>query len=440
MSPLLITVIIIVLLLLFLSTGVPIAFCLLSLSTLAIMIFVGPHCLPIIVNAAFNQVRTEIFIAIPMFVLMASLLQHAGIGDLLYRAVYKWAGPLPGSIGVATMITCAILAAMSGVGATGTVVTSRLGLPEMLERDYSKDIAFGTVTAGGALGPIIPPSNLMIIAASYTGISVGSLFMAGVIPGLIIVLFSVIYIVGRGIIQPSACPPLPLSQRASWTDKFKSLGGALGPAILIFAVLGSIYAGIATPTEASGVGALGAAIFVALNRQFTFFNIKNALFATAKINAMIIWLVIGGGAFSSLLTITGLGNWLTDFILGFQFGFWGIIILQILIVLFLGMIIDPVAICMICLPIFVPISQSIGADPLWSATIFVIAATIGYITPPFGLNLFYMKGALMGTKYFNTPMSVIYKAVFPFVIAMVATLVLCMIFPMLIKYLPSLMN
>ena len=352
MTPLLTTIIIVLLLLLFLLTGVPIAFCLMGLSVIGLVWFVGPETLPVIVNAVFSQMRTEIFIAIPMFVLMATLLQHAGIGNLLYRAIYKWAGPLPGSIGVASMVTCGILAAMSGVGATGTVVTARLGLPEMMERNYSTDISFGCVTAGGALGPIIPPSNLMIIVASYTGISVGALFMAGIMPGIIILLLSVAYIIIRGLIQPSACPPLPPEQRASWGDKFRSLAWVLPPAALIFGVLGSIYGGITTPTEASGVGALGAAICVILNRQFTVNNIKNALFSTAKINAMIMWLVIGGGCFSSLLNLSGLGGVLTNFILGVQGGFWGIIALQTLIVLFLGMIIDPVAICMICLPIF----------------------------------------------------------------------------------------
>ncbi len=438
MSPLIIASIIIFLLLLFLLTGLPIAFCLLGLSVIGIAFFIGPSCLPIIVNSAFSQLRTEVFIAIPMFVLMATLLQYSGIGTSLYKTVHKWAGPLPGSLGVASMLTCSLLAAMSGVGATGTVVTARLGLPEMMERKYHPDIAMGCVTSGGALGPIIPPSNLMIIAASYTGISVGALFMAGVIPGIIITFISIIYIVARGIIQPTACPPIPVSERASWQEKFRSLGGILGPGILILAVLGTIYTGIATPTEASGVGAFGAAVFVLINKEFTYTNIKNALFSTAKINAMIMWLVIGGGGFSSLLTVTRIGDWLTKFILEFQFSFWGIIGVEMVIVLILGMIIDPVAICMICLPVFVPISKYIGADPLWVTTLFVIASTIGYITPPFGLNLFYMKGALMGTDYAYTPMSTIYRAIIPFVIAMLITLILCIVFPPIITYLPSL--
>ena len=436
MDPWMIAAIIIISLLLLLLTGLPVAFALTGLSALFLLIFLGPTALFMIVGAAFKQVETEVFIAIPLFVVMAAVLQFSGIASSLYKAMHMWMGQLRGGLAIGTIFICTIIDALSGIGATATSTMGLIALPEMRKRGYNKNMVVGAITVGGALGPLIPPSVLMIIVGGYAQLSVGKLFMGGILPGLMISGGYCIYIAIRCAFRPEDGPAMPKEEQGSALDKIKHLRFVIMPLGLILFIMGGIYAGIFTPTEAAGFGALGAMLIAVIYGKFTIPNMMGALQLSLKVSCMIMWLVIGGGCYSTLVTVTGTGNLVLSILGGLPFGATGVILVMLLIALIMGMFIDPVAISMICIPIFIPVLNVLGIDPLWFMLLFVIAVVIGYITPPFGLNIFYMKGVAPD----DVSIMDIYRGTIPFTIIKIACLGLCIIFPWILTYLPGLVR
>jgi len=430
------TLIIIGTLLILLLTGMPVAFALIGISSLLLLIYLGPTALFMIVSASFKQSQTEVFIAIPLFVLMAAVLQFSGIAATLYRTMRLWAGGLRGGLAIATVIISAILAALSGIGATATVTMGLIALPEMLDKKYNKNMVVGCITAGGALGPIIPPSTLMIIIGGFASVSVGKLFLGGVVPGLLIALFYCLYMWIRCKIHPEDGPALPEEERVGFKEKIKSIRSVILPILLIAIVLGGIYSGIFTPTEAAGFGAIGAIIIAVIYRSLSLENLYGGLKLSLKVTAMVMWLVVGGGCYSTLVTSTGTASLISGILAGLPFGTTGVVMVMLLIPLILGMFIDPVAIVMICVPVFLPVLKVLQIDVLWVMLLFSIATTIGYITPPFGLNIFYMKGITPS----NISLMDIYKGVIPFCIIKISVLLLCLFFPILLTWLPSFMD
>ncbi|MBW2562335.1 MAG: TRAP transporter large permease subunit, partial [Deltaproteobacteria bacterium] len=360
----------------------------------------------------------------------------SGIATALYTTMRMWTGRLKGGLAIATTIISALLAAMSGIGATATVTMGLIALPEMMSKKYNKNIVTGCITAGGALGPLIPPSNLMIIVGGYASLSVGKLFMGGLVPGLICALIYSIYIWARCTLNPEYGPALPEEEMLTFKEKLKATPVVIPPIGLILLVLGGIYGGIFTPTEAAGFGAIGAMIIAAAYRQLTIPNLFEGLKLSFKVTAMIMWLVIGGGCYSTLITCTGTASLVSTFLANIPFGVMGVVLVMLLITLIMGMFIDPVAITMICVPVFMPVLKLLGIDPLWFMLLFSMATVIGYITPPFGLNIFYMKGVTPD----NITLMDIYKGVIPFCILQIGVLVLCIIFPSLLTWLPGFMD
>ncbi|MBN2298287.1 MAG: TRAP transporter large permease subunit [Deltaproteobacteria bacterium] len=412
------------------------AFALVGLSSILLLYFLGPNALFMVVSASFKQARTEVFIAIPLFVLMASILQFSGIATTLYNTMRMWTGRLSGGLAIATTFISAILGALSGIGATATVSMGLIALPEMIEKKYNKNIVTGCITAGGALGPLIPPSNLMIIVGGYASLSVGKLFMGGIVPGILCTLLYSMYIWMRCKAHPEDGPPLPEEEIATTWEKIKAIPPVLMPIMLIALVLGGIYGGIFTPTEAAGFGAIGALMIAAMNRQLSIPNLFQGLKLSFKVTSMIMWLVIGGGCYSTLITCTGTAGMVSGFLAAIPFGTYGVIIMMLSITLVMGMFIDPVAITMICIPVFLPVLHTLGIDPLWFMLMFTLATVIGYITPPFGLNIFYMKGVVPD----NITLSDIYRGVIPFCFIKIGVLILCLLFPALLTWLPSLIG
>jgi len=428
-----ITLVTVLALLVLLFTGFPVAFCLLGIAVAGFLIFIGPASLFAVLAAAFSMLIKDIFIAAPLFIFMASVLQFSGIATALYDTMYKWFAGLRGGLAMGTVAICSIIAAMTGVTATATLTMGMLAYPEMRKRGYDKSMAIGCIPFGGALGPIIPPSVVMIIVGGFGSLSVGRLFIGGIIPGVMMAALAMAYIFVACLRKPELGPAIPLDERASWRSKFASLRGVILPILLIALVLGGIYTGAFTPTEAGGIGAFGAAICAAINRQFNWRNIKDASLTTFRVTAMIIWIAIGGASFSALLGITGVLHFVNNFMIGLPLGPMGIIIVMMAIVFIMGMFIDPMGIVMITLPIFIPISTALGFDPLWFGLIFTMNLLVGYLTPPFGINLFYFKGL----GYAEVSMMDIYRSIIPYVIVMLIVLVLCIIFPELLLWLPN---
>lgn len=436
MEPWMIACIIVVSLLALLLTGLPVAFALTGLSALLLLLFLGPSALYMVVGAAFKQIGTEVFIAIPLFVFMAAVLQFSGIASSLYKTMHMWMGPIRGGLAIGTIFICTIIDALSGIGATATSTMGLIALPEMIKRRYDKNMVVGAIAVGGALGPLIPPSVLMIIVGGYAQLSVGKLFMGGVFPGLLISMGYAVYIGIRCMIRPQDGPAMGREEQGAFWEKVKNLRFVILPMGLILFIMGGIYGGIFTPTEAAGFGALGAIVVAIIYGKFSISNMSGALQLSLKVSCMIMWLVIGGGCYSALITVTGTGNLVLDILGGLPFGVTGIILVMLGISLIMGMFIDPVAICMICIPIFIPVLKALSIDPLWFMLLFVISVVIGYITPPFGLNIFYMKGVAPD----DVSVMDIYKGVIPFTAIKIGCLGLCIIFPWILTYLPSLIR
>ena len=320
----------------FIFTGVPVAFVLTGLSTVLILIFLGPTGLYMVVGSAFSQMTTEIFIAIPLFVLMAVIFQYSGIASQLYRAMHMWMGPLRGGLAIGTVLISAIIAALSGIGATGTITMGLIALPEMLKKGYNRSMAMGAITAGGALGGIIPPSVLMIVVGGYAQLSVGRLFLGGVIPGLLITFAYCLYIGIRCAIRKGDGPALEKKEQGTIIEKILVLRFIVLPVGMIIFLMGGIYVGIFTPTEAAGFGALAAVVIAAAQRQLTIKNIIEASISSFKVTCMIMWLLIGGGCYSVLITVTGTGTLVSGVISNLPFGVFGIVIMMLIIALILG--------------------------------------------------------------------------------------------------------
>lgn len=441
MYPWMVASIIVFSLLIFIFSGVPVAFVLTGLSAVLMLVFMGPNGLYMVVGSAFSQISTEIFISIPLFVLMAVVFQQSGIAAQLYRTMHMWMGSLHGGLAIGTVIICAIIGALSGVGATGTITMGLIALPEMLKKGYNRQMSIGAITAGGALGGIIPPSVLMIVVGGYAQLSVGRLFLGGVIPGLLIAGGWCAYIAIRCGVNNSNGPALPKHEQGLLKEKLVAVTYVILPILMIVFLMGGIYMGVFTPTEAAGFGALSAFGIAAAQKQLSIAKIFESLRSSVRVTCMIMWLLIGGGCYSALITCTGTSMLVSDVLAQLPFGVSGIILVMLLITFLLGMVIDGIAICMICIPIFVPVMIKLGIEPLWFMLMFVITSVAGFITPPFGVNLFYMKGIVSGNE--NTQdvtMAEIYRGTLPYIYIMVFCILICFFWPAILTYLPSMIN
>src|SRR4030042_3201421 len=302
----------------------------------------------------------------------------------MYDMMEKWMAGLKGGLAIGTVLICTVVAAMTGLAGTGTLIMGILAYPEMRKRGYGKDLAVGSIMAGGTLGPLIPPSLPAIIVASLAGISVGKLFIAGIFPGLLCSLFMIAYIGIRCFRNPKLGPPIQLAERANWREKFTSLGGVIAPTFLILLVLGGIYSGAFTPTEAGGVGAVGGLICSAIYRNLSGKSLYSALRISLRITAMSMWVVLGGAAFSSLCGITGVTRFVGSILTGLPLPPMGILIVMLIILFIMGMFMDTSAVMMIAVPVMVPIAGALNIDLLWFSFLLTLDVIIGMITPPFG--------------------------------------------------------
>ncbi|MBT7887888.1 MAG: TRAP transporter large permease subunit, partial [Deltaproteobacteria bacterium] len=310
-----------------------------------------------------------------------------------------------------------------------------IALPSMLKRNYSKDIALGCINSGGGWGILIPPSIIMILYSVISGESVGRLFAGGVFPGLMLLVLVSIYIGVRCYLQPELGPALPKEERGDWARNFKALKAVILPMVIVFMVLGSIMGGITTPTEAAAMGVAGALFSGIFYKTLTWAMVRAACDRTLKLTGMIMWILIGAYCFTSAYHAMGAPELIHNMMQYIPGGRWGTIIFIQIIIFFLAMVLDPVGIMMLPIPVFLPIVKTLGFDPLWFGILFVINMEIGYMTPPFGFNLFYLKGIVPP----SITMADIYRSVFPFVIVETTGLALVMLFPQIALWLPNIL-
>jgi tripartite ATP-independent transporter DctM subunit len=435
LGPEMLTLILFGSLIILLLAGLPLVFALGGVATLFIIILWGPHALPILANRTYMAMDMFLLVAVPMFIFMGAMLQRCGIAEDLYELMYHWMGGLRGGLAAGTVLICTLFAAMVGISGAATTSMGLLALPSMLKRGYKKDIAIGCICAGGALGILIPPSVLMIILALFARLSVGEMFIAGILPGLLLSALFVAYILIRCYIQKDMGPGVPPEDRLPLRQRLRLLGGLLLPICLILAVMGSMFMGLATPSEASAIGAFGAIVSAAVKRQLSRENFVSALFVCLRLSAMVVWIVFAASVFTALYAVTGAAQLIGGLIAGVGEGWWPIIAMQAIFFV-LGMFFDPTGIVLLTTPIFFPVVISLGFDPLWFALLFVINMEMAFLTPPFGFNLFYMKAVVPA----DITMLDIYKSAIPFVGLQLVGLVLCMIFPEIVTWLPGLMR
>lgn len=394
----------------------------------------GPAALQLPYVATMSVMRSFILAALPLFLFMGFVLQESGVADDLFDTIYKWAGGIRGGLGMGTIAICAIIAAMVGITGAATVSMGIIALPAMRKRNYDKRIAVGLIMAGGALGFLIPPSVMMIMYAFISGVSAGRLFAGGVLPGLMLATMYIIYIGVRCFLQPEIGPAVLPEDRPTWKEKFIALRGIILPALLILTVLGVIFFGIASTTEASAVGAVGALICAAVHRRLTWDLVKRAGITTLKVAGMVIWIIIAAITFSKIYTGLGATQMLQELLGGLMINRWSILIIMQLSFFILGMFLDDAGILFICMPIYIPVIVSLGFDPVWFAILYIVNMQMAYLTPPFGFNLFYMRGVAPP----DITMGDIYRSVIPFVALQAVGLVIIMLFPQIALFLPDL--
>ncbi|MBE02015.1 TRAP transporter large permease subunit [Marinobacter koreensis] len=420
-------------LLFFLLLGLPLAFVLGGVSVVFLYFTWGFDSFFMVASQIWGTMGSFTLVAIPLFVFMAMVLERTGVAKDLYRMMHLWFGGIRGGLALGTLAICAVFAAMVGISGAAVVAMGTIALPSMLERGYDRKMALGVINTGGGWGILIPPSILMILYALITGVSVGQMFAAGIMPGVLLMVLTAIYVLVRAHLQPHLAPALPKEERGTWGEKFRALRAVLLPIGVVVMVLGSIIGGITTPTEAAAMGVLGALISAAVYRQFKWSIMQEAAIRTFKLTGMIMWILFAAHAFSAAYQSMGAQDLIEGLMQGIPGGAWGIIIAMMVIVFFLAMVLDPVGIMLITLPVFMPIVKSLGFDPVWFGILFVINMEIGYMTPPFGFNLFYLKGVVPP----GITMKDIYTSVIPFVLIEIVAIGIIMAFPEIATWLPG---
>lgn len=416
--------------------GHPLAFVLGGLGVIFAYLGPGPQIFGIIINRIYSQMDNYILLAVPMFILMARLLSDSGVSESMFSSLRLMFGRARGGLLYAVVILSVILASTTGIIGASVTVMGMLALPSMLKHGYQKELSTGIIAAGGTLGILIPPSIMLVILGSYSQISVGKLFAAALIPGLMLAVLYALYAGLLTFFRPDLGPPVSKEELSQTTTKeiWKSLlKMAVPPILLIFAVLGSIFYGWATPTEAASLGAFVTLLLVIAYGKFSFKMMQEAVISTARTTSMVLFVVVGATAFTGVFIAIDGQQVVSNFLEGLGLGRWGTFVVMMLIVFVMGMFIDWLGIVLICIPIFLPIANNLGFDPLWFVTMIALVLQTSFLTPPFGYALFYLDG--VAPK--EITIIAIYKGVMPFVILILVAIGISSFFPSVITWLPD---
>ena len=429
-------------LILAITMGHPLAYTLAAVATLFGLIdngFSVPMLFEMFVNNAWGLMNNYTLVAIPLFILMAQLLDRSKVSDALFESLYVVLGSIKGGLGLAVVVVCTVFAATTGIIGASVVAMGLLATPALINKGYQKELTAGIICASGTLGILIPPSIMMVVYGGLTGMketSVGNLFAGAIFPGLVLASLYFIYIFIRCTINPQLGPPISKEEASAYTAAQKwamTLKSLVPPLALILAVMGTILAGVATPTEAAGLGALGAMILAFFNKKLDATVLKESAYATLKTTSMVMMLFIGGKFFSTVFLSMGGGDVVADLLIGSGMNRWLILAFMMFIVFIMGMFIDWAAILLITVPIFMPIAMELEFDPLWFSLLMCVNLQTSFLSPPFGYAVFYFKG-VAPEEY---TMMHIYKGIIPFVFLQLVSIALLCAFPGLVTWLPS---
>lgn len=419
-------------------TGFPIAFVIGSVAFLVGTLVFGPTTTFHILFTRFYDLSLNYpYLAVPLFTFMGVILQHSGITNELYESLYDALGRLKGGLAIVTIIFGTILAACLGVIAASVTILTLMGLGPMMKRGYDKSIAAGSIVSAGTLGILIPPSIMLIVYAPQAGLSIGQMFMGAIFPGLLLSFCYIAYVTIRCILDPKLGPAIPRDQVTPFNMKklARLVKSMLPPVLLIAAVMGTIFAGISPPTEAAAVGCTAAVLLAVLYGKFSWKMIKTAAIETLKVSAFVVFIAAMSYAFVGIFMNAGAGNVVARMILAVPGGKWASFAVVMLIVFALGMFIEWIGIVFIVVPIFSIIFAKLGFDPLWAGMMVVVNLQMAFMTPPMAMSIFVLKGT--APKEYGLTMGDIIKGVLPFVAIVAGVLVILVIFPEIITWLPE---
>ncbi len=434
-------------LLVLLMLGLPLAFVTGGLGVVFIYLVGDQMMLNIIPSRIFPMMTNSDLAAIPLFIFMAAMLERAGLIEEMFDVVYKWMGGLNGGLAAATIVASTILAAMVGVIGAAVVTMGIIALPAMLKRHYHPEIALGSIMAGGTLGILIPPSILAILYAVVAQQSVGELYLGAIVPGLLLSGMYVAYVLVRARLNPALGPAMPKEERIGLVDKLLLLRRLIAPLVLVFLVLGLLFAGVATPVEAAGIGSFGAIVVATLHGRFSLQALREASVTTVKASAMVLWIIFGASIFVGFYILQGGQSFITDTLLGTGLSPYGILLLMMVLLVVLGMFLDWVGILLLAVPIFVPIIKGLTFDglfglpavpgedvALWFGVLYLVNMQMSFLSPPFGYALFYIRGVCPP----EISMATIFRSSLVFLALQTVGLALCVLIPGLSLWLPTL--
>lgn len=425
------------LLLLLLVTGIPLAFATGMTAVILTLWLFGPDSLFFIPSRIFTLMNNYALISVPLFVLMGCILERAGVIERLFHALHIWSGRLRGGLAIGTLLASTVMAAMVGVIGAEIVVLGMICLPAMLARQYDKKLAVGVICSGGSLGTLLPPSIVLIVYGLVAQVSIGDLFLSALLPGLLLVSLYIAYVLIRCYMNPALGPLAPREELdMPLVEKIGLARSLVLPILLITSVLGSLYFGIATPTETAAIGVLGAMVIAAVNKQLNWEGLYDSLKKTGSTVAMLTWIFFGASALVAVYTLAGGTSFLQDLISGLPVPPLVTIALMMAILMLLGCFIDWIGIVLLTMPIFVPVVKDLGYDPVWFGILFTMNMQVSYLTPPFGPAAFYLKAVAPD----DISLADIFKGVGPFIGLQVIGLSLVMFFPQIAQWLPSLLK
>ena len=427
-------VILMVLLLGLVIGGAHLAFVLMLLAIVFGLAYMGPMVFSMSMLSFFGTMESEELIAVPLFVFMGTILEKSEVAENVYQSLYEVFGPVRGGLAFATIITCTVFAACTGVIAATVTTMTLLAVPAMLKRQYNKGLATGVVCAGGSLGILIPPSVMLVMYGPMANLSVAKLFAAALFPGLLLSGLYLLYIGLGSWLRPTLAPAISKEEMPARDRKFwLRVAWQMVPTILlIVAVLGSIIGGVASPTEASGLGALCALILTACYRKLNYATLRDAAYTTLVVSAMVFFIIIGAGVFNSVFLYLGGGEMIKAMLLGLPYGRWFVLAVMMFTLFIGGFFISWQGLLYIVVPIFLPIAGALKFDPLWFAILVCVNLQMSFLTPPFAYAIFFVKGAAppeVRTKD-------IYWGVIPFVLLQMTGMVICILYPEIILWLP----
>jgi len=429
-------------LILAITLGHPLAYTLAAVATLFGLIDNGfniPMLFEMFANNIWGLMNNYTLVAVPLFILMAQLLDRSKVSDALFESLYIVLGSIKGGLGLAVIVVCTVFAATTGIIGASVVAMGLLATPALLSKGYQKELSAGIICASGTLGILIPPSIMMVVYGGLTGMketSVGNLFAGAIFPGLLLSGMYFAYVIIRCNITPTLGPPISKGEASGYTAAQKwgmTLKSLIPPLALILAVMGTILLGMATPTEAAGLGALGAVLLAFFNKKLTWTVLKESAYATLKTTSMVMMLFIGGKFFSVVFLGMGGGDVVADLLVGSGMNRWIVLFIMMFIVFIMGMFIDWAAILLVTVPIFLPIGIELGFDPLWFSLLLCVNLQTSFLTPPFGYALFYFKGVAPS----EFTMMHIYRGITPFVLLQLISMAILCLFPSLVTWLPG---